>query len=541
MASSSDKLKILLFGTIAAPENEQVFAAKLQALQKSKAGPFDVAFCVGRCFVDNLRTTDLPIPVYIHDMNAANIMAPAGEKDENSDSEESENAQKVRALGPNLFLLQSPHAIGTAAGGIWSLPISPKKPELVVVACPWNIHVDSPSSKDLLSQLSNVSYTGCDLLLSHEWPQGIESCLTVHHAGSTPLSSFDVAHVALQARARYHATPGVAFQQSTAFEHLAATTNTVRTRHVGRFISLAPVTPAETGDTPADKKRAKYVHAVGIVPLHSMSPMQLDQQRPAFVHACPFTDTSYQKSNDTGASTSNSTTGLSEASARRILHQEQQREQFPQHRWASKRPRPSDDAAPVDPTNTVLFVHGLHHDVSGRLQSEGGDGVLLQYFKPRGVQKVRRPVQNATSSFCFLEFATHEQAASCLERTGGQVIVDGVQLTLKWGSSGKKKEGAETISTKRQRLTEIEAKDSSTIYFKLPPAVTDAPAAGESLRYWMEQTLEEALAPESDADTPVTAATEPALQVRLRLPQQHDDKEAKPNFWFPRLCVSRCG
>ena len=263
MGGSGDKLKILLFGSIANPESEKIFCARLQALHKSKAGPFDVAFCTGKCSTELLRTSDLPIPVYIHDVNA-NINSNTAKADATAPSAEDEEETKqpqVQQLASNLFVLRSPDDDSGKYGGIWSLSIAPKKPDLVVVACPWNIRVDdTTNSKRLLDQLTHVSYTGCDLLLSHEWPQGVEQCLGADSSGnvaasSSPLSSFDVAHVALQARARYHAAPSSSiFQQSTAFEHLAATTNTVATRHVGRFISLAPVvTPPATA---VEKKRA---------------------------------------------------------------------------------------------------------------------------------------------------------------------------------------------------------------------------------------------------------------------------------------------
>lgn len=469
------KIKILLFGPISDPESEKLFLTKINALNSSKAGPFDVAFVVGRSVAETLKGSSFPLPVYLHGLKGT------------------QDGDTIENLAPNLHVLST---------GVRSISI-PKKPDLIVATLPWNLRVES--QPDLVNHFKHASYTGCDLLLSHEWPQGIESCMNA----ATSALSFDVAHVALQARARYHVSPGESFQQSSAYDHLPSVTHTVNTFHVGRFLSVAPVRNNSTKDT-------KFVHAVGIAPLHSLSTAELKEQRPAVVQPCPFTDTAYEKVNAVpNGSSKTASAGLSEASIRRIMHEERSRGQPQQHRWATKRSRNDDPPVEVDPCCTTLFVHGLHHDVSGRLQlAESGDALLQKVFTKLGLQSIRRPANS--SSFCFLEFATHQQAEKCLQQFGGHLHVEGVELTLKWGSSGGGKSNPE--SNKRQRLTESEAKDSSTVYFKLPPAVSDVKLASENLRKWMEHTLEEALAGPDDTEK-VTAETEPALRVQARLPQ----------------------
>ncbi|GAX26465.1 hypothetical protein FisN_1Lh708 [Fistulifera solaris] len=467
------KIKILLFGPISDPESEKLFVSKINALHSSKAGPFDVAFVVGRSTIDSLKESNFPLPVYLHGLKGV------------------QECDNIESLATNLHVLST---------GVKSISI-PNKADLIVATLPWNIRVDS--QPDLMNHFKHASYTGCDLLFSHEWPQGIESCM---NAATNTLMSFDVAHVALQARARYHVSVGESFQQSTAFDHLPSITHTTKTLHVGRFLSIAPIRNNSTKDT-------KYVHAVGIAPLHSMSTAELNEQRPAVVQPCPFTDTSYQKMNEplNGKSAG---ANLSEASIRRIMNEERTRDQPQQHRWATKRSRNDDTPVEVDLNCTTLFVHGLHHDVSGRLQlAESGDPLMQNAFSKFNLQSIRRPANS--SSFCFLEFATHEQAERCLEQCGGKVRVEGVELTLKWGSSSAKTSNADS---KRQRLTESEAKDSSTVYFKLPPSVSDVKLTCEILRKWMEKTLEDALAGPDDTEK-VTAETEPALRVQARLPQ----------------------
>ena len=137
--------------------------------------------------------------------------------------------------------------------------------------------------------VSHVSYVGCDLLLTEEWPQGIEQVL-----GNNELQnegSYDVAEVALRARPRYHVAPSHGtFLQSPPYAQLAATSSTFTPKHVGRFLCLNPVvSPSEF------KKRgktAKFVHALGITPLQSMTALEL--QMPEGVLPNPFTDASYQ-------------------------------------------------------------------------------------------------------------------------------------------------------------------------------------------------------------------------------------------------------
>jgi len=223
---------------------------------------------------------------------------------------------------------------------------------------------------------------------------------------------------------------------------------------------------------------------------------------------------------------------LSEAQARRIMAESSS--STDDHRWKSstKRPRASeennnnDSSAAVDPTCSTLFIHGLHKDASGALQT--GSVVLLQAFTKYGIQKVRRP-PSSSNSYAFLEFPSHEHAKTCLEETSGEVIVAGITLQLKWatksskqGTNGQQQQQyqQQQPQRKKQRLTEAEAMDSSTLYFRLPPRVLSAEYndTTEQLRQLMERTLENALAQDgSEEDEKVTAETEPALQVKARI------------------------
>jgi len=482
---SCDKLKILLVGTIG--DNVEDFVHKLTTLQKSKAGPFDACFCVGRVH-SSIRSATLPLPVYLQDVSGL-----------------TEEKEGLVELAPNLY------AFATAQ--VTSLEIA--KTQLVVASCPPRVQWDHESCRALQETVSHVSYVGCDLLMTQEWPQGVEQVLGQEYENQ---GSYDVQEVALRARPRYHVAPAHGeFLQSPPFLQLAATSSTFTPKHVGRFLCLNHVvSPAEFKKV--DKKTAKFVHALGITPLQYMSAVELEL--PQGVLPNPYTDASYQT--DGGTSTTTTTTsnlnmGLSEAQARRLLSESTSGGDS-HDRWASKkRSRESSAVGHVDNSNnTTLFLHGLHKDVRGMLQT--GSAALLEAFGKYQVERVRRPP--GTSSYAFLEFPSHELAAKCLEELGGETVVAGIHLTLKWATtSGTKDSGA----PKRQRLMESDAMDSSTIYYRLPSKIlsTEVAVVSEELRVLMETSLEKAL-----ADPTVTAKTEPALQVKLR--QVLQDK----NFGF---------
>ena len=489
-----------------------------------------MAFCVGTC-TDKICAAmkqDLPLPVYLQAIhNASSVVASHTRKEDNNSNNDNVLSSPVIRLKNNLFLLaSSPESLDQAS--IWSLPIKEHQPELVLVNCPKHVRVDGTSCQALLDNLKHVSYKGCDVLLSHELPQGAERILPDDHSSeentnsSNNQISFDVADIALRARSRYHVVPATTFQQSPPFAHLAATTNTVSIHHVGRIITMAPVLVA-----PPKGKPFKSVHALGIAPLHALSTAELAAQRPATVLDCPFTDASYhiQNSKNATSNISNSKTnvGLSEASARRILAEEKnQQSGMPSQRWQqpahnnSKRTREQIELD-IDPTNLTLFLHGLHKDVTGQLQQNTafGDDLILKALSTFQARRVRKPPGAETSSFCFVDFDTHHDAKVCWEALNGHVTINGVQLAVNW-ADGNKKQKQDGTSNKPHRLTETEAKDSSTIYFKVPGS-EDIEKHGEAVRKWAEETLEDALADGGEKVT--TAKDEPALQVQVRLPQ----------------------
>lgn len=509
---SLNKLKVLFFGEIG--DNAEQMSSKVAALHTSKAGPFDAAICVGTTQLSRSLLMDLklPIPVYLHAVELEDGL-------EITAAIEQQQESPVLLLAPNLYLLQDAkrsfhEAVQTPVSGIWSIPIVPKHPELVIAACPAHLRVDSPAGEPLATSLRHVSYRGCDVLLTFELPQGIEKILVEN----APAVSYDTADIALLARARYHfVSPHATYQQSPPFGHLSATTNTSETLHTGRLITLAPFSSSKD-------KSLKSVHALSLTPLLAMSANDLAQQQKPVV-TCPYTDASYPTDGPRASmvSSKSTTMGMSEARARRILAEEQQRHvTSAASRWAgNKRSRDKDHiAAATDPSVKTLFLHGLHKDVSGQLQSAGGDIVILQAFRqPWQATKIRKPPA-ASTSFCFVEFPTHELALQCITDTGGEVTILGVHLTIKWAATPQSNKKPTNAAPEYERLTEGQAKDSSTIYFKL--SSDNMAEAGEALRLWMQTVLENALNDGGTETTDrVTADDEPALRVTVRVQETY--------------------
>ena len=455
-----------------------------------------------------------------------------------------------------------------------------------------NDNHSTTTTSRLWDAVHHVSYVGADLLLTHEYPQGMEHVLppALLAANHHPNVSFDIAQVALHTKARYHVVPSTLvvdpshvtqnhgtttttttrpiFGQSHPFGHLQATTSTTTScRHFGRLVTIPPVQapPPPSSSSSTKKTHAKtfkYLHALGIVPL--MECQTSDLVPPKNLQPCPFTDLSYptdEKPTTNGTTststktkkTSTSTLGMSHAMARRILAQERRSGSGAPSRWTStttqKRHRLQDEqdwkeqqVMSQNESLRSLFVHGLHKDVSHQLQTaERGDAMLMHALRQLGhvPTRIRRPT-TASTAFLFVDFATHQAAKDCWEQTQGLLMVNGVDLQIKWAKQPTNPHDTHTTGhqhNKRPRrdegpshhhhhhhLTEEQAKESSSVYYKVV-LETNQKILNQSvvsqmtlaLQGWMQHVLEDAL---NDANSKpgdrITAETEPALQVQVR-------------------------
>jgi len=202
-----------------------------------------------------------------------------------------------------------------------------------------------------------------------------------------------------------------------------------------------------------------------------------------------------------------------------------------------------------NPDNTSLFLHGLHRDPTGMTLT---NDAIMNSFKPFGCIGIRFPkpkmnhhhrqshYQNSEQqrSYAFLDFNTHEEAHQCLADLNGEVAVCNVMLTLKWSSSGKSRQphmhnnqGQQGINMgmmpqrrQRNRLTEQEAGDSTTLFLRLPTSInsSDYPTELETMRLLGQGTMEDELNVGVSLDSPdrITAKDEPALRVTVRQPTE---------------------
>jgi diadenosine tetraphosphate (Ap4A) HIT family hydrolase len=466
------KAKILLVGKVG--DHLKVLHKKLTTLNSSKAGPFHVCFCVGPVDLKTESVDAFPLPVYLQQVT--------GEGDSPADDQ---GIVKLESA-TNLFHLRGKTGKEDAVN-TFEIAVDGADP-LLVTTCPKHVRADS----------SNTNHPQCDLLLTHDWPQGMEDVLQVD---TEPLS-YDVAQVALSCRPRYHVCP------STRLYHASPPYHMPKSDHVGRFLALAPVTAEKTSKT------TKFIHALGLEPLKSNPP---PTTAPSTL-PCPFLP-----SGDTKAPAplpgfvtqqSNGDGGYSHfAKSNKRSRNQENNDSTQEH---SLEP-------PDDPNISTLFLYGLHKDVTGELQSTRSPKVL-QAFVKYGCSRVRHPPNTSTSTYCFLEFPSQKEALECILDCQGKITIDGVDLTLKWAAPKK-----ETKRPRREQhhVTQAEAKDSTTLYFHpskqnakeedgAEPTPMDDGFA-ESLRQYLEKTLEDALNEGADEDDErVTAETEPALKVEVR-------------------------
>lgn len=463
------KIKILLVGSVG--EHFHVLSKKVKSLNSSKAGPFDVCFCVGPIQVPKDLNSDLPLPVYLQDYQPA------------PDSPQEASSNGILSLGNNLWTFQ--RTKDSKSFESYEVKLSNYAHPLIVASCSRHIRLDDLSDKD---------QPQCDILLSSDWPQGMEDVVNVD---TEPLS-FDLAQVALLCRPRYHVAP------SSKFYHASPPYNIPNSTHVCRFLALAPVIQEKPSKT------TKFVHAIGLVPLRATPP----PTTAASTLPCPFISTPSPTTNKILAVKYNSSSNSKSNDFRFNLNGNK--------RGRNEASNDEDNLEnnlepPEDPTINTLFLYGLHRDVTGELQSTESSKVLIAFSK-YGVTKVRHPPNSRTSTFCFLEFPDQKKALACILDCSGRFTIDGVDLTLKWATQNNRKR--QRHESQHHFVTQAEAPNSTTLYFH-PPKKTDPNQELDESFFkdvcaYMQKTLEDALNEGNDGEDRVTAETEPALKVELR-------------------------
>ncbi len=421
------KVKILLVGSVG--ENVPVLRKKLKALNASKAGPFDACFCVGPIHLDALGGDEaFPIPVYLQEVKGTTDSSSACEQGIVSLGGETTNLFHLKGLPSNNNKLQT-----------FQIKLGQKNP-LVLASCPRHIRASTTQQQQ------------CDILLSSDWPQGMEDIVNVD---TEPLS-YDVAEVAMACRPRYQVCP------SSKLYHASPPYRLPQSDHVGRFLALAPVTTEKK--TP---KTHKFIHALGLVPLSSNpEPTTAPSTLP-----CPFGGPISKSGNPQSSVPKFAMKGDTyDAAYSRFGNGANKK------RGRENNNNENNDFSlepPEDPTISTLFLYGLHKDVTGELQSTRSSKVLLAFAK-HGVTRVRHPPNVPTSTYCFLEFPSQKEASKCLLDCHGRITIDSVNLTLKWATppkqqnDGNKRHRSDHREHQQHFVTQAEAKDSTTLFFHPP-------------------------------------------------------------------------
>lgn len=257
-----EKVKVLITGQV--NNDFPSLVSKLSSLQKSKAGPFHVCFCVGSFFgststdastdaSDDTNKEDLekaknfldqgsPIPIYFCDLGSVptGLQLPSFElsaKDMNDESEitlDDETTEDVKEsnensllskgvvkIAHNVFHLHGISHESSQTADILNINImNDDKKYLTVAFLPPNTRMGTKKTSKFEAKTNHPSYVGCDVLLTSEWGQGmagspslsneVQSKLRQNYGADQNLNeigSFDVAEIVSQCRPRYHFAP----------------------------------------------------------------------------------------------------------------------------------------------------------------------------------------------------------------------------------------------------------------------------------------------------------------------------------------------
>ena len=529
--------------------------SKLSSAHASAAGPFDLCLCAGPFFDSSaepgfswssISSSQLkfPIPTYFADLGSppSEVLTIVESKSAIPGPVE---------LAPNLFYLGSKTGL-TMIGGLVVSWVGPS-PTVSEIA-------------DVVKISKHPSYLGSDILLSSEWGQGLLGILppeirremeAVVPPGTFPFiadtfGDCDIAEVASAVRPRYHfaSLHGVHVAAPPYLNVSSGVGSLSRQYHATRFVALGGVTSDEAK---SKGPRTKWMHAVGIETLTSLRADELSA-RPVGSVPSPYVDNAEGQGY-----------ALTASRARGIMAVEQQggggggpalNAPLEQFRWSGKgvsnnaqtKRRRDDDyygsssssaaaaAAPSfgeDAGGDTLFVGGLSRDPAGRITKEA----LLMCLAPQGAVEARVP---PGKGYAFVQFAHHDQALACLQKTNGAFSIESVNLNLKWGSTSNAKQlhsaseqqyqqqqqqhdrgnGSRPPPAKKANLTEKDCADSSALFFSFPKSISteNFSHATELIRKYAELCLENELNGDGQGGGErVTAATEPAIAVTAKL------------------------
>jgi hypothetical protein len=216
---SDNRVKVLVSGAVMG--RFSTFSRKLETLHNSKAGPFDICFCVGPFFDDNdslgspdlrdeaialmssgkgksgERTLELPIPVFFTNIGRLPVGVDLMERDEADSTiydstvysspspvdkdeiliEEHPEPSTLRTSSNDRSFGNGVKKIASNLYHLHGTDIISLKPSGLVIAYTSSTHLffGTDETKSLEQKAKHVNYFGCDLFLTCEWAQGMAS------------------------------------------------------------------------------------------------------------------------------------------------------------------------------------------------------------------------------------------------------------------------------------------------------------------------------------------------------------------------------
>jgi RNA recognition motif-containing protein len=409
-------VKVLICGNV--QSNFEILINRLNTLQNSAHGPFQVLFIVGELFVNAAdyetfvqSNLEFPLPTYVLKSTAF----PDGD------------------LPKNVCSFGSSAGVATIS-------------QLTVAFA--TDAADEACITSATQNSSSTSYRGCDILLSSCWPRDVHQFLssTDYNAlkalGGIGSGSKAVANFAARALPRYHfATDGA---HSIFYQRPPYSNNSLHGQLATRFISLAAVSDSKDKDK-------KWLHALSLEPIVYLG-AEVINEVPTGSTDCPYILVGKTKLGQAGTAQGHPETDAPSkrfkgdppsfppppSSSSRFGHigtdnvsagsfffggaggsrggygntssYEQQQRQLPPNEHSK-----------------VLFIGGINSDIS--------DAEILKTF-PNSVS-VRRPGEG--KGFAFVEFRSHAAAVAVMDASYSKdVVMRGKHLKFGWS---KEKDG----------------------------------------------------------------------------------------------------
>lgn len=398
-------VKILIVGHL--PPNEvfgeqdawQVLLSRLQELQRSTQGPFELLFCTGVVF----HSLDTFLSV----------------KDQ------------LASLELQIYVFHKPDFL--AGQDIPSCLEFVGQDEVGMCNTAKNLtiayHFPSPNESQKQERIeqvrvmtSSMGYRGCDLLFSSHWPREAHQFLQgqdlVDFLGSNigvGRGQQDVTNFATLVRPRYHVVGGMkVFYQRPPFVLPGNVDGQCRV--FSRLIAMDDISTSK-------EKSKKWIHALGLNPIIYMKVAEIEEP-PAGFTDCPYLQTS-----STSSSAGHVRDTSTQPPAKRFKFVEEQA---------------------ANANNGAFFFgnQGGNGQVKLNLSAENTDCKTLfigGLGKDSNEQELRQILYNVVNirrasgkAFCFVEFKDHESAKKVVEGSNrGKVglVLQGRKLTVGWGNS----------------------------------------------------------------------------------------------------------